>query len=42
MSEPRQAVLVAGEFVIGAARGDRRGDMLGGEHAGQHGVVASP
>ena len=41
MSESRQAVVVARELVVGAAGGERRGDLLGREHAGQHGVVAA-
>jgi len=33
--------LVARQFIVGAPLRQRRGDMLGGEHAGQHRVVAA-
>ena len=33
--------LVAGQLVVGAAGRERRGDMLGRQHAGQHRVVAA-
>ena len=38
-SSPRR--FVARKFVVGAAFAERCGDVLGGEHAGQHGVVAA-
>ena len=41
MADVAPAVVVAGELVVRPAVGDRRGDVLGGEHAGQDGVVAA-
>jgi len=33
--------VIAGKLVVGAAFGQCLGNMLGGEHSGQHGVVAA-
>ena len=41
ISERAPRVFVARQFVVGAAGGDRRGDMLRGQHAGQDRVVAA-
>ena len=41
ISEPRHAVLVADEFVVLTAGGERVGDVIGREHAGENGVVAA-